>query len=80
MPAHERAGRSGVVEVNVCKDEMAYVGQREPVLTQPLLKRIDARRRTAIDKRGLVAAQEIRADDLRAPEVEEVDEFRHGGL
>jgi hypothetical protein len=75
IAAHEHARGARVVEVDVREDEVAQVPDREPGTRERRLERVDARRRTAVDQGGLLAAKQVGGDDPRPPEVEEVEEL-----
>jgi hypothetical protein len=69
----ENARRAGVIEVDVREDEVANVAEREATARERPLERFHTRARAAIDERGLVAGEQVRGDDLRSPEVEQVE-------
>jgi hypothetical protein len=64
-----------VVEVDVRQHEMTKIAEREAPALEPGDERAQARRRTAVDEGGLVAGEQVRRDDPRPPEVEEVEEL-----
>ena len=73
--AHERARRAGVVEVDVGEEQVAEVGDLEPLLRQPRSECVQAARRAAVDECRLLALEQVRADDARPAEVLEVEEL-----
>ena len=76
--ADERAGRAGVVEVDVREQQVPQVAELEAALGESVLQLGDARRRPAVLQRKPVRGlDQVAADHLRASEVPEI-EFRHG--
>jgi hypothetical protein len=75
VSAHQDAGSARMVEVDVRENEMAHVLERNPVGRETGLEGAETARRTAVHQRRLVAGQQVRGDDPRMPEVEEVDEL-----
>jgi hypothetical protein len=66
MLADERAGGTGVIDVDVREEQVADVCQLEPALGEACLQRVDARRRPAVmDGRTVVGLDQERADDAR---------------
>ena len=52
MLTDEHAGGARVVEMDVREEQVAQVGEREPVLGKPLLQRRQAASRPAVEERG----------------------------
>ena len=75
MPADDRPGRAGVVEMDVRKQEVADVGQLEALLREPRLERRERRRGPAVEeRRAVVRVDEVHADRLRPAAEVEVEE------
>jgi hypothetical protein len=75
VAASEHACGTRVVEVDVRQHEMTKIAEREAPALEPGDERAQARRRTAVDEGGLVAGEQVRRDDPRPPEVEEIEEL-----
>jgi hypothetical protein len=75
VPAHEDAGSARMVEVDMREYEMAHVRERHPVSREAFFERAETARGPAVHQRRLVAGQQVRRNDPRMPQVEEVDEL-----
>ena len=62
------------------EDEVAQLPDPEPVRGERRPQRVQAARRPAVDERGLVALEQVRADDALAAEVPEIEELHPGTL
>src|SRR3954452_16573414 len=63
MVAHERAGCTGVVEMDVREQQVADVREPQPALGETLLERLTRRRRPAVEQReAVVGLDEVDAD------------------
>jgi hypothetical protein len=79
MLAHERAGRAGVIEVDVREQQVADVREREAALRQAPRQRLRRGGWTAVEEREAVGClQQVRADDTLVPEVQEVERLARG--
>ena len=76
IPAGQDAGRARMVQVDVRQHEVTEILEREAVPAQRSLERPKAAARAAVDEHRLVAGEQVRADDPRAPEVQEVEKLR----
>jgi hypothetical protein len=76
IPARDDTGGAGMVEMNVRKDEVAKILERHVPLAERRLENSQARARTAVHKRRLLAGEQVRGDDPRSPEVNEVEKPR----
>jgi hypothetical protein len=75
IAAYEHPGGARVIEVDVREDEVAQVTSVKSVRPQTFLECVEARRRPAVDERGLFAGKEVRCDDPRSPQVEEIEKL-----
>jgi hypothetical protein len=75
IPPRDHSRRARVVEVDVRQHEVAEVVERETVARESLLQRIQAARRPAVDQRGLVAGEQVDADDPRPAEVKKIEKL-----
>jgi hypothetical protein len=74
MLLDDRAGASGVIEVNMRHQDLAHVAETNPLLLERRRQRGDRRRRTGIDERDAGRPmQDPRRDDLGPPEEVEID-------
>jgi hypothetical protein len=76
IAAGQDAGRARVVQVDVRQHEVTEILEREAMPAQRSLERPKAAARAAVDEHRLVAGEQVRADDPRAPEVQEVEKLR----
>ena len=67
-----------MVEVDVREDEMAQVANLEPVPPERRTQASKAARGPAVDEGGLVALEQVRADDVLAAEMLEIEELHAG--
>ena len=77
VTTNERAGGTRVIRVDMSQEQCADIGQRHPAFRESRLERADAHRWAAVHERGLRTVEEIDPDDVRTPEVEEIDEGGH---
>ena len=76
MLAHEHPGRTGVVEVDVAEQEVADVGESQPLLREPGLQGLDRRGGAAVEEReAVVGVEEIRADRPLVALMQEVEQL-----
>jgi hypothetical protein len=59
--------------MDVRQDEMVEILDSDSTVAERGLERVEARGRSAVDERRLVARPEVRSDDLRMPEVQKVE-------
>jgi hypothetical protein len=64
-----------MVEVDMREYEMAHVRERHPVSCEAFFERAETARGPAVHQHRLVAGQQVRRNDPRMPQVEEVDEL-----
>src|SRR5262249_17089250 len=75
--AHQDAGGAGMVEVDVREQQVTDVLEREPARAQPVLQRLDACGRAAVEERGpVLGLQHVRTDDAFGAEVVEIEGTR----
>ena len=70
----QRAGRTGMIQVNVGDRDGLQVGGIESCLPDPLNHVLDGRRRTCFDQRGALTQQQVDADRTGSADVVRVDE------
>jgi len=64
-----------VIEVDVREDEVPQILEAETVLCERSLERPETRRRTAVHERRLVTGKQVRGNDPRPREVQQVEEL-----
>jgi hypothetical protein len=64
-----------MVEVDVSQQQVAKIADGEPMRRQPGLERVQARRRSTVDQRRLIAGQQVGRDHPGVPEEVEVEEL-----
>jgi hypothetical protein len=72
IAAREDARCASMIEVDVRENEVAKILDRQASLGERVLERLQAGARTAVDQGRLLAGEQVRGDDPRAPEVQEV--------
>jgi hypothetical protein len=70
---NQRACGARVVEMDVREDEVAEILDSHFPARERGLERAQARGRPAVDERRLVVRPQVGGDDLRSPEVEEIE-------
>jgi hypothetical protein len=73
-PARDHACCPRVIEMDMREHDVTKVPESEPAVTERRFQRLEAAARAAVDERRLVAEQQIGRDDLRAAEVEEIED------
>jgi hypothetical protein len=61
--------------MDVCQDEVPHVAEREAMPLEARGQGLDARRRPTIDERRLVAREQVRRNDPRPSQVEQIEEL-----
>jgi hypothetical protein len=64
-----------MVEVDVRQQQVTKIADGEAMYRQPGLELVDARRRSAVNQRRLVARQQVARDHPGVPEEVEVEEL-----
>jgi hypothetical protein len=72
--AHEDACRSGVIEMDMRKQQMADIAELDPACAESVAERENARRGAAVEEgEAVVGLDEVHADPAGVAEVEEVE-------
>jgi hypothetical protein len=74
MLAHDRSGCAGMIEMNMCQQDVTDVGPPDAIRLQPEFERLETTGRTGIDDRNAaMTLDEAGCDDQWAPAKQEID-------